>query len=135
MLDIVFAHWICEVWSVAIEVLITNNFWWVTVFKIIKYTRVQFADIKLLPHQLKNVFPFVSSIIDHTLNDVILYLLLHLPECIAYYLSNDVIKGMSLLTINPFILVASRSNFPSFQVNGGGGGARNVFARNVEGGF
>ena len=58
----------------------------------------------------------VKGIRDHTLNDVILYLFLQLPECIAYYLSNNVTKCM-VFRNQPITLVASRS-ISSFLVNG-----------------
>ena len=41
--------------------------------------------------------------IDHILNDVILCLLLQLPESIAYCLSNNVIKVFGLLAITPLL--------------------------------
>ena len=45
-------------------------------------------------------------LIDHTLNDVILRLALQLPECIAYSLSNNIIKLWSIGN-QFFILVRS----------------------------
>ena len=49
------------------------------------------------------------------LNDVILGLLLQLPECIAYSLSNNGIKPLAYWGNQSFTLVASYSDFQVFS--------------------
>ena len=60
---------------------------------------------------------YCIRLIDHILNDVMLCLLLQLPKCIAYSLSNIVIKlivyWQSIVYFSGFLI-----EFQSFLVNG-----------------
>ena len=51
---------------------------------------------------------------DHIFNDVMLYLLLHIPECIAYYVLNNASLSVLYIRNQTFTLAAFWLNFKVF---------------------